>query len=668
MKPMKKLVSWMLVLVMVLSMCTVATAATRHTTATPSIKTEVSDGKIVATVSAKGDLQKFDFGISYNADQVTVEDVKWDTSWQVDYTSTKTGLITNGDRTAQEYVVLVGTCPNEYQYDGAIATITFVPKDGVKTVDSINVYADSAADMKESQADTLAEAEGTPKAQSGAIDVTNTSGDSDTDVELPTITGTGSVDAVIKDDKLVVTVSINDDLMDFDYGITYNADQLEVDSISWDADFYSTYCRGGLCDKRDISADEYVVIGGAYNGSFQWDGPVVSITFTVKEGVKKVDSLKVIQDSKKVMDATGAETLAEAGATPVTESGMILIAIKEVIREEITNEDGTTTEKVTEKETKEDGSTTEKVTETTVTTNGAVKEKVEEVVTDAEGNKTTTNKETVTNTDGSVKETEKTVTTENDELISILKELLQVTKDIYERLTVIEKELADGTKVIKELTESSKVDDDGNIVKETLVKDERKDKNGKGLEKFEYASDSLTDDIEWKTNKIEKEELKDDDKKPFDKKDVKDYEAYDIVPESNGEKVAVKKGSVKVSLPYKEEWKGKKVRAYDFEKDQWLDAEVDGDYVSFNAEHFSQYAIVATVNYTLGNVDSLDSIELKDAQLALRIALLLENDVTEEQELAADVDENGSVELKDAQQILRRALLLIDEFEKAEAE
>lgn len=66
-----------------------------------------------------------------------------------------------------------------------------------------------------------------------------------------------------------------------------------------------------------------------------------------------------------------------------------------------------------------------------------------------------------------------------------------------------------------------------------------------------------------------------------------------------------------------------------------------------------------------GDVDGNGKVQLPDAQKALRIALLLEKDVTPAMEKAADVDENGTVQLADAQQILRKALLLIDNFVKA---
>lgn len=66
-----------------------------------------------------------------------------------------------------------------------------------------------------------------------------------------------------------------------------------------------------------------------------------------------------------------------------------------------------------------------------------------------------------------------------------------------------------------------------------------------------------------------------------------------------------------------------------------------------------------------GDVDGNGTVELKDAQTVLRLALLLVDNPTKDQQSAADVDGNGTVELKDAQQVLRKALLLIDKYEKA---
>lgn len=58
-----------------------------------------------------------------------------------------------------------------------------------------------------------------------------------------------------------------------------------------------------------------------------------------------------------------------------------------------------------------------------------------------------------------------------------------------------------------------------------------------------------------------------------------------------------------------------------------------------------------------GDVDGDGEIKLKDAQLALKIALNL-MEPTDKQRAAADVDGNSKVELKDAQKILRVALNL----------
>lgn len=314
------------------------------------------------------------------------------------------------------------------------------------------------------------------------------------------------------------------------------------------------------------------------------------------------------------------------------------VSNKEVTEEAITNEDGTITNKVTEKETREDGTILEKVTEITTTTNGSVIEKVEEKVTDSEGNI----------------------------WLKILKELLKIAKDVYEQVTTVEQEYEDGSKVIKDIEETSKVDKHGKVVKETKVKDERKDKHGICQERFEYTTEELPEDIQWNVDKVHKDKVDEKHQKAIERRCDGEYQTYDISPEHNGEKVDVSKGSVKVTLHGGDKWKGKDVRVYDPKEDKWLDAEVDGEYISFEAKHFSEYTVSAVVNYTLGNVDDTGNVELQDAQQALRIALSCEKNPTKKQKLAADVDENGVVELNDAKQILRKALLLIDEFEKAE--
>lgn len=70
------------------------------------------------------------------------------------------------------------------------------------------------------------------------------------------------------------------------------------------------------------------------------------------------------------------------------------------------------------------------------------------------------------------------------------------------------------------------------------------------------------------------------------------------------------------------------------------------------------------ITFKLGDVDDNGAVELKDAQLALRMALLLD-EVSAKQLKAGDTDKNGAIELSDAQKILRVALLL-DKFEESE--
>lgn len=64
------------------------------------------------------------------------------------------------------------------------------------------------------------------------------------------------------------------------------------------------------------------------------------------------------------------------------------------------------------------------------------------------------------------------------------------------------------------------------------------------------------------------------------------------------------------------------------------------------------------ITVKVGDVDGNGTVELKDAQMALKMALKLMNNSTFEQVKAADVDGNGTVELKDAQMILKVALKL----------
>lgn len=62
--------------------------------------------------------------------------------------------------------------------------------------------------------------------------------------------------------------------------------------------------------------------------------------------------------------------------------------------------------------------------------------------------------------------------------------------------------------------------------------------------------------------------------------------------------------------------------------------------------------------YNLGDVDANGSIELADAQLALKAALNIIS-LDETQKRAADIDKNGVIELSDAQNILKAALKII---------
>lgn len=442
--------------------------------------------------------------------------------------------------------------------------------------------------------------------------------------------------------KVIATISAKGNFEKFDFGVTYDSEALQVESIDWNANFESDCIDWGFVTSGDRTQQEYVTLLGVNAEATEYDGEVATITFAPKEGVETADGLQIFRDAGKIMRASKAATLAEAGAMPDGKTGIIKIEAteegdvgdKETTTEQIPNEDGTVTDKVTEKETGEDGTITEKVTETTIGNDGTLTEKVTETITKPDG-----------------------------ELITILKQLLQIAQDIYERLTTIEKELTDGSKSIKEITEESKKGADGVIEKVSKVIDEKVNKDGISTEKFEYSTKALPQEVEWAITQVDT--LDDNDKDAIEKQCHGEYETYDIVPSIDGNKVDVSEGSVKVTLRCGSKWKDKDVQVYDFEKNRWLDADAEGEYVTFQVEHFSQYAIAEVVNVTLGDVDSNGDIELNDAQTALRLALLLIDKPIATETKAADVDENGVVELKDAQQILRKALLLIEEFEKA---
>lgn len=70
---------------------------------------------------------------------------------------------------------------------------------------------------------------------------------------------------------------------------------------------------------------------------------------------------------------------------------------------------------------------------------------------------------------------------------------------------------------------------------------------------------------------------------------------------------------------------------------------------------------VSTNTVLLGDVDGNGQVELKDAQVALKAALKID-ELSAEQVMAADVDGNGQVELKDAQKILKVALKIDEPF------
>lgn len=68
--------------------------------------------------------------------------------------------------------------------------------------------------------------------------------------------------------------------------------------------------------------------------------------------------------------------------------------------------------------------------------------------------------------------------------------------------------------------------------------------------------------------------------------------------------------------------------------------------------------------YLKGDADNSGFVELVDAQLALKAALLIPDEkLTEKAKAAVDIDGSGVVELKDAQAVLKEALKITINWE-----
>lgn len=303
-----------------------------------------------------------------------------------------------------------------------------------------------------------------------------------------------------------------------------------------------------------------------------------------------------------------------------------------------------------------DGSTTEKSEETITNPDGSTTEKTEETITNPDGTSESTKTETTTGTDGTLQQQIETLKKQMDALIKIVEKLTKVTEDIYNRITVTEKTMnEDGSKVIKSVNEVSQKNDTGEVIKQADVVDERVDAQGVCVEKYEYDTQVLPQDVEWKTELLE--EIPQTHRSELEKRGAgENVELYDINPESDGVKVEPQAGSVKVSLHKGEKsWDETKTKVFDVTKNCWLDVAFEGDFITFEAEHFSQYAIVQLDHIRKGDADLSGDVTLKDAQTALRAALNIKV-LAGPDKLAADVDGDERVSLADSERILKAAL------------
>ncbi len=135
---------------------------------------------------------------------------------------------------------------------------------------------------------------------------------------------------------------------------------------------------------------------------------------------------------------------------------------------------------------------------------------------------------------------------------------------------------------------------------------------------------------------------------------------FDITTYVADEKVQPN-GTVLVKIPIPEGFNAEKLEIYYISDDgvavEKLNSYIeDGNFICFEAEHFSQYAVVDASEelpqYILGDVNSDGNVNAADARLALRISAELDTP-TDIQNKAADVDLNGTVNASDARLILR---------------
>lgn len=117
-----------------------------------------------------------------------------------------------------------------------------------------------------------------------------------------------------------VVLSWNSETMrTFDYGVLFDAEKLEFDSMELAPAFLEAYQWDGAASEGGAAAfgkvedetGQYITFGGVYYGEQSYKGEVATLNFKVKEGAQAAGILNIVKDSSTY--ATAAEM---AAATP----------------------------------------------------------------------------------------------------------------------------------------------------------------------------------------------------------------------------------------------------------------------------------------------------------------------------------------------------------------
>ena len=113
------------------------------TTCAPTLDAVVNeDGTVTVSIKATGNVEVFDFGLMYEAEQVTCTKSSWNSTFRNTY-SEYSGMYVKNDMSDYRYIVFGGTANDNVQYDGEIATATFTFADSV-TQTVFRITTDSA--------------------------------------------------------------------------------------------------------------------------------------------------------------------------------------------------------------------------------------------------------------------------------------------------------------------------------------------------------------------------------------------------------------------------------------------------------------------------------------------------------------------------------------------